>query len=67
MPVELKLIYLKNSTIHSLKITEQDLLDTKKEIIEIWDNIKKAYEENNFQKIAEVNLDLLKFKLYETR
>ena len=27
MPAELKLIYLKNSTIHTLKITEQDLID----------------------------------------
>ena len=43
MPVELKLIYLKNSTIHTLKITEEDLSNAKNEILEIWENIKKAY------------------------
>ena len=48
MPAELKLIYLKNSTIHTLKITEQDLIDAKNEIIKIWENIKKAYENNDF-------------------
>ena len=35
MPVELKLIYLKNSTIHTLKITEEDLSNAKNEILEI--------------------------------
>ena len=44
MPAELKLIYLKNSTIHTLKIKEEDLIESKKEILEIWENIKKAYE-----------------------
>jgi len=31
MPAELKLIYLKNSTIHTLKINEEDLIESKKE------------------------------------
>ena len=48
MPAELKLIYLKNSTIHTLKINEEDLDHARKEILEIWSNIKKAYKENKF-------------------
>ena len=48
MPAELKLIYLKNSTIHTLKISEQDLIDVKNEILEIWENIKKAYKDDEF-------------------
>jgi len=48
MPAELKLIYLKNSTIHTLKINEEDLNTARQEILEIWSNIKKAYKENNF-------------------
>ena len=48
MPAELKLIYLKNSTIHTLKINEEDLNTARKEILEIWTNIKKAYKENKF-------------------
>ncbi len=48
MPAELKLIYLKNSTIHTLKISEEDLIDVKNEILEIWENIKKAYKDDEF-------------------
>ena len=48
MPAELKLIYLKNSTIHTLKISEQDLIDVKNEILEIWEKIKKAYKDDEF-------------------
>ena len=48
MPAELKLIYLKNSTIHTLKINEEDLNTARREILEIWTNIKKAYKENKF-------------------
>ncbi len=48
MPAELKLIYLKNSTIHTLKINEEDLNIARREILEIWTNIKKAYKENKF-------------------
>ncbi|MDA9607278.1 PD-(D/E)XK nuclease family protein [Candidatus Actinomarina] len=48
MPAELKLIYLKNSTIHTLKINEEDIVKAKAEIIEIWESIKKAFKEDNF-------------------
>ena len=47
-PVELKLIYLKNSTIHTLKVTDAMLDEAKVEILKIWKDIKKAFEENNF-------------------
>ena len=46
--IELKLIYLKNSTIHTLKISDEDLDKAKSEIIEIWEAIKKAFAENDF-------------------
>ena len=46
--VELKLIYLKNSTIHTLKVTDAMLDEAKVEILKIWEDIKKAFEENNF-------------------
>lgn len=48
MPAELKLIYLKNSTVHTLKIREEDLDKAKLEIIEIWKSIKKAFNKNDF-------------------
>ena len=47
-PVELKLIYLKNPTIHTLKVTDAMLDEAKVEILKIWEDIKKAFEENNF-------------------
>ena len=47
-PVELKLIYLKNSTIHTLKVNDAMLDEAKLEILKIWEDIKKAFEENNF-------------------
>ena len=47
-PSELKLIYLKNSTIHTLKIDDEMLNDARIEILAIWEEIKKAFEENNF-------------------
>ena len=62
MPVELKLIYLKNSTIHTLKITEEDLSNAKNEILEIWENIKKAYEENEFPAIKNTLCDWCYYK-----
>ena len=62
IPAELKLIYLKNSTIHTLKITEQDLIDAKKEILEIWGNIKKAYETNDFPAIKNTLCDWCYYK-----
>ena len=48
MPSELKLIYLKNSTIHTLKVTQDSLDQVKIEVLEIWKNIKKAFESNEF-------------------
>jgi hypothetical protein len=62
MPAELKLIYLKNSTIHTLKISEQDLIDAKKEILEIWQNIKKAYHDNEFPAIKNTLCDWCYYK-----
>ncbi len=62
MPVELKLIYLKNSTVHTLKITEEDLSNAKNEILEIWANIKKAYEENEFPAIKNTLCDWCYYK-----
>ncbi len=49
MPAELKLIYLKNSTIHSIKIDETSLQKVKDEVLEIWNNIKIAFERNEFK------------------
>ncbi len=48
MPSELKLIYLKNSTIHTLKVTQDSLDQAKIEVLEIWNNIKKAFASNEF-------------------
>ena len=47
-PIELKLIYLKNSTIHTLKVDNTMLDEVKIEILDIWNDIKLAFEENNF-------------------
>ena len=62
MPAELKLIYLKNSTIHTLKINEEDLNTARKEILEIWSNIKKAYKENKFPAIKNTLCDWCYYK-----
>jgi hypothetical protein len=62
MPAELKLIYLKNSTIHTLKINEEDLIESKKEILEIWENIKKAYENDDFPPIKNTLCDWCYYK-----
>jgi putative RecB family exonuclease len=48
MPSELKLIYLKNSTIHTLKVNQDSLDQVKIEVLEIWNNIKIAFETNEF-------------------
>ncbi|MDA9198232.1 PD-(D/E)XK nuclease family protein [Acidimicrobiia bacterium] len=47
-PKELKLIYLKNSTIHTLKIDDTMLDEAKVEILSIWQDIKNAFENNEF-------------------
>ena len=62
MPAELKLIYLKNSTIHTLKINEEDLNTARREILEIWTNIKKAYKENKFPAIKNTLCDWCYYK-----
>ena len=48
MPKELKLIYLQNSTIHSLIVTEEMLQKAEKEILSIWNDIKNSFTENSF-------------------
>ncbi len=62
MPKELKLIYLKNSTIHTLQVEEETLSNVKKEILEIWSNIKKAYKENNFPAVKNTLCDWCYYK-----
>ncbi len=47
-PKELKLIYLKNSTIHTLKVNDLMLDEARSEILKVWEDIKRAFEENNF-------------------
>ena len=48
IPSELKLIYLKNSTIHTLKVTKEMLSEAKNEILEIWKDIKISFQNDNF-------------------
>tara|TARA_B100000427_G_C15498184_1_gene590796 strand:- start:102 stop:1154 length:1053 start_codon:yes stop_codon:yes gene_type:complete len=48
MPKELKLIYLQNSTIHSLIVTEEMLKESEEEILNIWEDIKNSFTENSF-------------------
>ena len=62
MPKELKLIYLKNSTIHTLQVDEETITNAKEEIMEIWSNIKKAYKENNFPAIKNALCDWCYYK-----
>ena len=62
MPVELKLIYLQNSTIHTLKIDEEMLNLAKEEILEIWNNIKIAFKNNEFPPIKNTLCDWCYYK-----
>jgi putative RecB family exonuclease len=62
MPSELKLIYLKNSTIHTLKVTQDSLDQVKIEVLEIWNNIKKAFETNDFPATKNTLCDWCYFK-----
>ena len=48
MPKELKLIYLQNSTIHSLIVTEEMLKEAEEDILSIWNDIKNSFSENSF-------------------
>ena len=45
-----------------MKITEEDLSNAKNEILEIWANIKKAYEENEFPAIKNTLCDWCYYK-----
>ena len=62
VPKELKLIYLKNSTIHTLQVEEETLINAKEEILEIWSNIKNAYKDNNFPAIKNTLCDWCYYK-----
>ena len=44
----MKLIYLQNSTIHSLVVTEEMLNEAEEEILTIWKDIKISFTENSF-------------------
>jgi len=62
MPVELKLIYLQNSTIHTLKVDNEILEQAKQEILEIWNNIKIAFQNNDFPPIKNALCDWCYYK-----
>ena len=62
LPSELKLIYLKNSTIHTLKIEESDLKDSRTEILKIWNDIKNSVNENDFPTIPNKLCDWCYYK-----
>ena len=62
MPVELKLIYLQNSTIHTLKIDNEILEQAKQEILEVWNNIKIAFQKNEFPPIKNALCDWCYYK-----
>ena len=62
MPVELKLIYLQNSTIHTLKIDNEILEQAKQEILEVWNNIKIAFKNNEFPPIKNALCDWCYYK-----
>ncbi len=61
-PAELKLIYLQNSTIHSLKVDDEMLENARTEILEIWENIKKSFENNDFPTIKNTLCDWCYYK-----
>ena len=62
MPVELKLIYLQNSTIHTLKVDNEILEQAKQEILEVWNNIKIAFQNNDFPPIKNALCDWCYYK-----
>ena len=61
-PAELKLIYLQNSTIHSMKVDDEMLENARIEILEIWENIKKSFENNDFPTIKNTLCDWCYYK-----
>ena len=61
-PSELKLIYLKNSTVHTLEVNQDMLKEVKEEILEIWKQIKVSFENDNFPAIKNTLCDWCYFK-----
>ena len=62
IPAELKLIYLKNSTVHTLKVTPEMLLEVRHEVLEIWNDIKVSFENENFPAIKNTLCDWCYYK-----
>ena len=62
IPTELKLIYLKNSTVHSLEVNKAMLIEAKKELLGIWNDIKVAFENDNFPAIKNTLCDWCYYK-----
>ena len=62
MPTELKLIYLKNSTVHSLKVNSQMLAEVRSEILGIWEDIKVSFKNENFPAIKNTLCDWCYYK-----
>ena len=61
-PSELKLIYLKNSTVHTLEVNQDMLKEVKEEVLEIWKQIKVSFENDNFPAIKNTLCDWCYFK-----
>ena len=61
-PSELKLIYLKNSKVHTLEVNQDMLKEAKKEILEIWNQIKVSFENDNFPATKNTLCDWCYFK-----
>jgi putative RecB family exonuclease len=61
-PAELKLIYLQNSTIHSMKVDDEMLENARIEILEIWNNIKESFKKNDFPTIKNTLCDWCYYK-----
>ena len=61
-PSKLKLIYLKNSTIHTLDVNDKMLKEAKEEILDIWENIKNSFKEDNFPAIKNTLCDWCYYK-----
>ncbi len=62
IPAELKLIYLKNSTVHTLKVTPEMLSEVRHEVLEIWNDIKVSFENENFPAIKNTLCDWCYYK-----
>ena len=62
MPKELKLIYLRNSKIHTIPFDEEVLEDIRNEILNIWEDIKVAFKTNQFPTQTNPLCDWCSFK-----